>query len=88
MGEEVHKIAEYIFSRSPGKTSGPLDRSLYKDVGFWQQSQWQLIRNSVKAKDLSVESPIISLYMEDEFSNLISAGKKTCPSWQSHILLE
>ena len=79
--EEVSKITTHILSS--GLSSGidtyyapPLDRSKYEYLGYWEQGQWQVIQNCIKAKELSIDSPVISLYMEDETSTAISPGVK------------
>lgn len=77
--EDVRRIAEHILlhpvGSSVGENSAPpsLNKSNSK---YWEQAQWQAIRNKVKAKELCLDSPIISLYMEDESGQPISAGVK------------
>ena len=47
-----------------------------ENLGFYKQAQWQAICNRVKAKELSIDALIISMYMEDKAGKPISASIK------------
>ena len=61
---------------SATKSPDPLDRTFYKHIKFWQQSTWQALRNKIKNTEIPQDSPIISIYMEDESGKPISHGNK------------
>jgi hypothetical protein len=48
----------------------------YIHIKFWENSPWQAIKNKSQPKDLDADSPIISLYMEDEDGQPIARGIK------------
>ena len=80
--EEVHRIAEHILSHpatSPAGTNPsafpPLE-NIKDKIHFFKQSTWQELRNRVGAKELGLNSPMISAYMEDESGEPISPGIK------------
>jgi hypothetical protein len=81
MKEEVHKIAEYVLACPPNSSSDiktymsdPLNRNRSGKPKFWKQADWQAIRN--RAKDAGADSPIINLFMEDEYGVPIPEGVK------------
>ena len=67
--DEVKSMADHIktnfTSRNPPNLSPGLKREDYS-LNWWDKSSWLEVKNKTKAKDLTVDSPIISLYMEDE----------------------
>ncbi|KAF9642394.1 hypothetical protein BDM02DRAFT_3133121 [Thelephora ganbajun] len=76
--DDVRKIAHHIAANStrqiPGiESSGiPLvpKKSDYPHLKYWNQAPWQEIRNGTRVKD--IDSPVLSLFFEDESGNLVS----------------
>ena len=66
---EVKGMADHIKThftgRGPPNLSPYLRREDYS-LNWWDKSAWLAIKNKTKLKDLTIDSPIISLYMEDE----------------------
>jgi len=76
--DEVRKMVHHISTNFTGRIPGvetvgiPLNpkRLNYKRVRYWNFDPWQAIRNRSKVKDS--DSPILSLFFEDEFGELVS----------------
>jgi hypothetical protein len=82
--EDIGKMAERLLSYPTGLPTAAgllvppsLDKSKFGRVRYWEQGQWQAIRNRMKDGNIGLDSPIISLYMEDEAGGPISPGSKT-----------
>ena len=72
-------MAEYLATgpdTGPPAPSGLLQKEDFKHIKWWEPFQWQAIKSGAEPRDLSVESPIISLYMEDENSQPIPKSTK------------
>ena len=80
--DNVQKIVDHVaanFTREiPGIRSFSIPLNLkkedYKGVKYWPQSAWQAIRNRAKAKE--VDTPVLGLFFEDEFSMSVSDDTK------------
>ena len=73
--DDVHKIAEHLFTGQAAQietSSIPKDpkKEDFPGVNSWNQGPWLEIRAGTKTKE--VDSPVISLFYEDEFRNPIS----------------
>ena len=77
--EEVHRIVEQIINHfsvdSPAIPSLP-KKGNYEGLQYWEQGPWQAIRNNSKIKPSDTDSPILSLYFEDEDGNEIPLDVK------------
>ena len=48
----------------------------YQHLKYWFEAAWQALRSKHGSKDLPVDAPIISVFMEDEFGEPISEAVK------------
>ena len=82
MHEEVKKVTDYLTTRvasppaSPLASSNLLRKEDFEHVKWWEPSRWQAVKSGAESRDLEVDGPIISLYMEDEHSRLIPESIK------------
>ena len=82
--EDVKKMVDHVATACTGPipgiaTSGiPLnpERKNYKYCRFWNEAPWQAIRSKQGPKPLDLDSPIISMFLEDEFGQPVSHETK------------
>lgn len=81
----MQTLVEYTTASTTGpirnltiSSSIPLEPRLedFLHLHWWKQGPWQAIKNKTQSKDPGVESPVISLYMEDELGRPITPGVK------------
>ena len=90
MREDVKQMFDRIMTHIAGPvngSSGPVDTRAsripldpqeedFLHLSWWRQGPWLAIKTGAAEKDLHIESPIISLFMEDEHGRPISPGVK------------
>lgn len=77
--EEVHKISTWLlahpqgFSTDVAPSPPPVDKSQYQ---YWEQAQWQAACDKAKAGEITLDSPLITLYMEEENGGAVGESTK------------
>ena len=84
--EDVKTLIENLATRAAGPIENPASptsinpaprREDYEHLlNWWDHAPWQAVKNGTNPQDLTVKGPIISLFMEDEFSKPIWDGVK------------
>ena len=82
--DDIKKMVDHISTNFTGEitaigtTSIPLNpkKVNFKLVAFWENEPWQAIKNKSGVKDTDSVSPVLSLFMEDEFGQPVSDDVK------------
>ena len=84
MRDDTKKMADHVIDNStrlPPTTVQPdqLDYKDYQHLKYWFEQAWQVLchQSDLALKELSPDSPIISIFMEDEYGEPIPEALNT-----------
>ena len=84
--EEVKSLTDLILTHTAGPINPPAGLSAisseplkenYVGLKWWDQALWLAVKSNNQQMNLSINCPIISLYMEDKFGEPIPPGVKS-----------
>jgi hypothetical protein len=83
---DVKVILDHLAARAIGPANNPADPSGiplepqqedFPNVNWWERGHFLKVRKPINAKDTDIDSPMISMFMEDRSGNSIPVDTKT-----------